>query len=245
MKFNILLPGVVAAAAASGAVSAAPLCVTAPYSTYLVTGFSCTVAGTDQTYSLFSFGPVTGGTVAATDITVAPEITSHGPGLLFSSTAIAVTQLTSTTSDTFIDVPLGFRVTAGAALLDDAALDVAGTVSGSGTATVTETVSTVPPPPMRVGIGGAPPPPLSNVINFGPVPGVDVSTNIFVLVPSGTTGSAAITSITQEFSEVPVVVPEPTSLGLLGAALAGLGLFPRRRKKDQWSHCPKNLRIVC
>ena len=154
MKLKILLTGIVAAAAASGAVSAAP-CVTAPYSTYLVAGFSCTVA--DQTYSGFSFGPVIGGTVALTDITAAPEMTSHGPGLLFSSSAIAVTQLMPIIADTFIDVPLGFTVTAGAALLDDAALDVLGDASGEGPQQLPKPFHrNRPTPPMQVGVGGAP-----------------------------------------------------------------------------------------
>ncbi len=231
MNLKILLFGVVTAAVASFSATAAP-CVSVSYSDYLGAGFSCTVG--DKTFSGFSFGSTAGGSgmaLTAGNLMVTPEVTQHGPGLLFSSGAISVTQLTSITTDTFIDVTLGFGVSAAGPIIDDAALTVAGGASGSGSATVDETVTTTPPQPvspMHVGFGSVPPPQVTAVVNFGPVPAVDVLKDIFVDVPAGMTGSANITAISEEFSQI--VIPEPGSLALLGGALAGLGIFLRRRK---------------
>jgi hypothetical protein len=227
MKTQLAI-GAVVVAAVSGTVSAAP-CVNAPYSTYLSTpGFSCTV--TDQTYSGFSFNSsATGSGVApsADELTVAPNMGMDGPGLVFSSTAIMVTQPASATVTASVDVGLDFTVTAGpGTLLHDAALDVAGSATGAGTGSVTETISSNPP--MRLAFSSAmAPPPAGIVMDFSPVMSISVFKDISVDVPAGETGSAEITSVTQAFSE-PSAVPEPATFALLCAALSGMGLIRHR-----------------
>ncbi|MGE0258818.1 MAG: PEP-CTERM sorting domain-containing protein [Alphaproteobacteria bacterium] len=222
MRAASLALGLIAAGALPVAALAQP-CTTASYDTYLAAGFSCEVG--DKTFSSFSFTSTAGGSgiqVTPNQIAVSPQFTAQGPGLTFSSGAIFVSQAAPIADLTFVDVTLDFTVTAGAGfLIEDAALNIAGGVTGGGVAMVDETVT--PGGALHTEFPATP----SDHITFTPVLTVDVLKDIFVGVPAGSTGTANITAISQTFSQV---VPEPGSLALLGAGLVGMGLLRRRRR---------------
>jgi hypothetical protein len=229
MRIRPGLLGLLAAIAVSGAASAQP-CTTAALSVYLTVA-SCTVG--DKTFSDFSFANNIGGSgvaLTSNDITVAPEMTMDGPGLLFSSDAITVTQETAITSPTFIDVSLDYTVTAGSGFqIDDAGLVIAGEISGNGEGSVTEFL-TASPSGMSLPMLGAVLPATSDTVIFTTsVDDVDVLDDILVELPPGDTGSANISDISQQFSQISVV-PEPTTFAMLVMGLLGLSIARLRTR---------------
>ena len=91
----------------------------------------------------------------------------------------------------FVDVTLDFTVTAGAGrLIHDAALAIAGGVSGGGQASVDDTL--VPAGALSAVL---PDTPFDTIVFDDPVASVDVLKDILVLVSAGETGTANITAI--------------------------------------------------
>lgn len=219
-RIRLGLLGLLAVAAASGNASAQP-CTPASLSNYLMG--SCTVGNT--TFSDLLFSPTSGGSgvaPAAADITVAPEMSADGPGLIFSSSAITVSQGTAITSDTFVDVTLAYTVTAASGYqIDDANLALAGTIDGAGEGNVTEFLSA-----SSTSLSVALPATTDMVVFPTSVDAVDVLNDILVEVPAGQTGSADVTSVSQQLSQVSTV-PEPPTIVILSIGLLGLALVRR------------------
>jgi hypothetical protein len=191
-------------------------CPLAFLSTYLATGFSCTLE--DKTLSDFAYTQNTGAP-SPTVVTVSPDIgVLHNPGLVFNFTGV----LTVPTGST-VTVPFGFTILAPADdPITDASLAVAGTVSGGGSIVDQETFSAAPALMACLGVAGCP-----STVTENFATGL---TDITVLDSATLVGSATDLIITKHFSETPTVTPapEPASLTLLGAALAALGLAGRR-----------------
>jgi hypothetical protein len=181
-------------------------------STYLTGGFSCTLE--DKTLSGFTYTQ-TSGAPSPTVVTIAPETgVLHSPALVFNFTGV----LTVPTGST-VTIPFGFDLTAPASdPVTDAALTVAGTVTGAGSITDDETLNEGAVSALRACIGVAGCASTASA-SFGAV------TNVTVLDSAILVGAASDPIITKVFSETPsVVIPEPATLALLGALLGTLGL---------------------
>jgi hypothetical protein len=232
MPIRAALLGLIAATAVSGAAFAGS-CVSGSISTYLTVanggtapdGFSCTVG--DKSFSDFTFLSTAGGSglaVTQSELSVSPQTTLAGFGLLFSSGAIEIDNtVTTNPALSFVDVSLGYTVTApNPPDIKDADLVVAGGTTGGGTARVDETLT--PGGTLTVII-----PTTTDMINISPpVASLDVLKDVLVEVPANTLGDANITAIGQHFSQT--TVPEPATLAIIGVGLLGLSIARRRRR---------------
>jgi len=165
--------------------------------------------------------------------------TATGTGLAYPATSVGVTSFSNGTDSGFtlnagwlatsgntLDIALTYTVTAAAgSKITDAFLGITGSLSGTGTATVGETLtgSTGVIGSLTAGL----PSPLSDSISFAGVQSIIVNKDL--ILGGGTNGSASVSFLTQGFSVN--TVPEPTSMALLGIGMTGFLAFRRLFKR--------------
>lgn len=208
--------------------ASATTCPTSSYTTYLAGGFTCTSG--NLTFGGFGYTSSASGTpIPASAVTVTPITTTGNEGFQFQPTGMSVTNSGSTQN--FSDVVLNYFVTDPFGTMSlEMAFD--GAFTGTGLAGGTEsyclnqtTLSGCPGGNAGTFSVTNPPTNLSNSVTFGAVTSIAISKDFSV--SSGTSGSATITTISNQFAEV----PEPLSFALLGSGMAGLLLLRRRLSK--------------
>jgi hypothetical protein len=244
MKLSVFLAGTVVAFASMA--TAAPLCtdIGAPdgavttMADYVALGSTGCQIGDKVFYNFFyssSFGG-TAAAVPASAVFLAPVgADTFNPGIAFSGEWNVPGA--SSAGNSFIDTSLGFTVTVlpGGRSIDDASLTLdAFAQTGTGLATIGETVfaadgfTQLGGRAMTVSTNGQR---LDDVF-FASTGTIQVKKNFFVGVPQcaptgegcSASGSIAVSSFTENFSEI----PEPVGAILIGSGLLALGAWRRR-----------------
>jgi hypothetical protein len=228
--FSALL--VIACVALLSGIGFASACPSGGYmSTYLGTGFSCTIG--DKTFSSWIYTSTSsppGFEIQAGSVGVTPITTPGNPGFQFNAPWLASTLSGVQGRDSFFE----FQVNSSGAPITDVSLSIGGFgTTGTGSITVDETVclgatfpacsgGTTKTLEVYANSGGFK---AFDEVSFAGVTEVDVEKD--VLIDAGTNGSATLSLVTNQFSEGST--PEPASILLFGSgALALAGVLRRK-----------------
>jgi hypothetical protein len=197
----------------------------------------------DKVFWGFADSLAAGGSASAAGvgITVIPDPTHLNPGFNFQLAGFTVS---STVSPSSLDLKLGFDVAVlnGGAAMEDVSLGIAGAQnSGTGTVSIGENVcvggffanigagtncatGNSPPNEITLNVQNPGPPPVSFDMKLTTLTN---EAGVFkdVSIASGSSGSASLSSFTQNFSEV----PEPGSILLLGTLVLFTSSTLRRK----------------
>jgi hypothetical protein len=210
----------------------AQTCTQTTLNNYLGSGFSCTV--NDQTYSSFNYtseSTPAGFAPPASGVTVTPITTPENPGLQFTAGWYA------STSSGVLSMDSTFEWTAtSTSPITDLSLSIAGVgFSGTGSINLDETACLGAILPSCSGgtivtlsvFDNSSGSQLFDQVNFAGVNEVSVEKDL--LITAGTNGSAEVSVITDQFSEGSSTVPEPGTLGMMGAGIVAIAGFARRK----------------
>ena len=231
MKLSVFLAATLVAFASIA--SAAPLCTSLNVVTladYVALGSTGCQIG-DKVFFNFFDSPTSGGSatapVPASAVSVTPVgVGTYNPGLTFSSSDWSVTG-GSTTANSFLDMSFGFTVSVlpGGNSIDDASVTMGTPVTtGTGVVTLGETILAANGftvlGTLNVASNGA----RAGETFFAPTGTIQVKKDFFLGVPQNGTGTASISTFTENFSEI----PEPVGAILIGSGLLALGAWRRR-----------------
>lgn len=226
-RVKLIAAGVVAAAFAAGAAQAAPTCSSTinlgPTGTGIVAASSLSsgtcIASRDKIYGNFNLSSLPSDTVLIFNLNAVASLEHH-------QLSFDATYLTGHSYSFGYEVELNPSAMVAGTIITSLDADFTQTVGGpstldkttspAGSATIHE---------VKVGPFVQPGSVLSS--NFGP--GVTDFTIAETLADNGTISS--VTNTITEFVPGSNVIPEPATLALLGAGMAGVGFIRRRRKK--------------